>query len=99
MHEDELVPVFNATSEVEALLYRTMLEEAGIDVIERPFEADWFESIKLDGLHSQLLVRAEDAEEAGQLAADFTREAETGVLSAPDAPNQDDKEVYGTPES
>ena len=54
MDKDALVAVFAATDAVEALLYRSLLEEAGIDVEERVFEADWFEGVRQDNLHSQL---------------------------------------------
>ncbi len=37
--ENALVVVFDAADAVEALLYRSLLEEAGIDVEERIFEA------------------------------------------------------------
>jgi hypothetical protein len=82
MRDEELVPVYNAMSEVDALLYRTMLEEAGIDVVERPFEADWLEGVRQDGLHSQLLVAASNVADARTLVEDFTREAENGELAA-----------------
>ena len=82
MSDDELVIVYNAEDEIGALLYRTMLEEAGIDVIERPMEEPWLEGIMQQGLHSQLLVRERDAERAQSLVEAFTREADSGELSA-----------------
>lgn len=82
MTNSDLVAVYNATDEVQALLYREMLQEAEIDVVERPLEADWLEGVRLDGLHSQLLVKSEDAERARALIAAFAAEAEQGELSA-----------------
>ena len=81
MDHDALVPVYDAETEVEAVLYRTMLEEAGIDVVERPYETVWLESVKQRALHSQLLVRAEDAERARALVAAFEEEAARGELN------------------
>lgn len=78
---DELQPVFDAADEVEAVLYRSLLEEAGIDVVERPFEAEWFEGVRQQGLHSELLVRKEDAQRATELVAAFHQEAEEGELA------------------
>ncbi|MHB0937331.1 MAG: putative signal transducing protein [Armatimonadota bacterium] len=81
MKDDNLVAVFNATDEVQALLYRSMLEEAGIDVVESLLEAQWLESVKLQGLHSQLLVRQADEARARELIAAFREEAERGELA------------------
>lgn len=81
MGEDELVAVFDAEDEIQALLYRSMLEEAGIDVIERPMEEPWLEGVMVRALHSQLLVREEDAERAYLLVESFRQEAEEGTLA------------------
>lgn len=82
MTESELIPVYDASDATEALMFRNMLEEAGIPVVEREMESDWLEGVKLDDLHSQLMVRAEDAEQASALVAAFQSEADTGELSA-----------------
>jgi hypothetical protein len=97
MDEDELTVVFNAEDEVQALLYRNMLEEAGIHVLERPLEAEWFEGVKQSGLHSQLLVRDQDAEQASALVEAFMREADSGELSAeiPEQGKDDTEKVKG----
>lgn len=81
MEDEDLVPVYDADDEVEALLYRSMLEEAGISVIERPLEEPWLEGVMQRSLHSQLLVRDEDAERAFALVDAFRHEADDGVLS------------------
>ena len=88
MTEEELIPVFDAVDALEALLYRSLLEEAGIDVEERPFESDTFESVRQFGLHSQLLVNAHDAAAALELIKAFREEADHGELRAdePDVP-------------
>jgi hypothetical protein len=101
MRADDLVPVYDAGDEIQALLYRTMLEEAGIDVFERPYEAEWLEGVQQRGLHSELQVRAEDAETARALVASFTQEAETGELEAEAAQEaeEEEKDDLGTPES
>jgi len=81
MRNENLVAVFDAIDEVQALLYRTMLEEAGIDVVERQLEAPWFETVKQQALHSQLQVRQQDEERAHRLIAAFHEEAERGELT------------------
>jgi len=90
MDEKELVAVFDATDAVDALLYRSLLEEAGIDVEERFFEPDWFEGVRQDNLHSQLLVRASDAERAREFVTSFHDEAESGELLNDDAVDETD---------
>ncbi len=85
MHQDDaLVVVFDAETEIQAVLYRTMLEEAGIDVVERPWEAYWLEAVRQHDLHSQLLVREADARRARELVEAFRAEANAGKLSLPD---------------
>ncbi|MHB9026900.1 MAG: putative signal transducing protein [Armatimonadota bacterium] len=89
----KLQVVFDAPDEVQAVLYRSLLEEAGIDVVERPLETDWFEGVRQQGLHSQLLVREEDAPRAAELVAAFRQEAEEGDFTAEsldEAPNSED---------
>ncbi len=90
MDENALVAVFDAADAVEALLYRSLLEEAGIDVEERVFEPDWFEGVRQDDLHSQLLVRAADAERARALVKAFHDEAQQGELLTDDATDETD---------
>jgi len=87
MSEEEFTVVFNATDELQALLYRSMLEEAGITVMERPLETDWLEGVKQSGLHSQLLVQEHDLELAAGLVTAFQHEADNGELAA-DIPEQ-----------
>jgi hypothetical protein len=82
MADDELVVVYSAVDEVDALLHRTMLEEAGIDVEERPLEVEWLESVRQRGLHSQLLVRQEDVARATELIKSYDEESERGDLEA-----------------
>lgn len=88
---DALVAVYDAATEVESVLYRTMLEEAGIDVVERQLEAYWLESVKQRALHSQLLVRLADAERARELVEAFRAKAEAGELLPPDEPPADEQ--------
>ncbi|HOF86745.1 MAG TPA: DUF2007 domain-containing protein [Armatimonadota bacterium] len=99
MGTDELVPVFDAPDEIQALLYQTMLEEAGIGVVERTFEPEWLEGVMQRGLHSQLLVRAADAETARALVESFSADADAGALDAEAGQEAEAKEEYGTPES
>ena len=80
MGNDDLVVVFDAVNEVQTILYRSLLEEAGIDVIERPLEIDELAGVKQRDLHSQLLVRQADAAQARELIAAYTEEAELGTL-------------------
>jgi len=97
MDEKRLVMVFEAGDEIEALLHKQLLEEAGIDVVEQPLEPEWLEGVQQRGLHSQLLVAEEDAAQAGELINAFTREADSGELQsetpqseAEDADNDDE---------
>ncbi|OPZ85517.1 MAG: hypothetical protein BWY76_01381 [bacterium ADurb.Bin429] len=99
MGTDELVPVFDAPDEIQALLYKTMLEEAGIGVVERALEPEWLEGVMQRGLHSQLLVQTADAETARTLVESFTAEANAGELDAEAAQETEAREEYGTPES
>lgn len=94
MANTDLVVVYDAEEEVHAVLYRSLLEEAGIDVVERPLEAEWLEGVRLRALHSQLLVRAEDAERARALVDAFQQDAEDGDLSTEttDIPSKNDAE-------
>ena len=87
MSEGKLVVVFSAANEVQALLYRSVLEEAGIDVMERQYETFILESVKQRALHSELLVREEDADKARELVDAFHQEAERGELAV-DSPEE-----------
>jgi hypothetical protein len=78
---DELEIIFEAKNEVQALLYRAMLQEAGIDVMERPMEPEVMEGVRWRDLHSQLLVRAEDEARALELIDAFASEAASGELA------------------
>jgi len=68
MDEHDLVLVYEASSEVESVIYRTVLQEAGIDVTitrgGRPMvPGDVF---RTQGAHYLLLVQSKDAEQARQ---------------------------------
>ncbi|HEY3416405.1 MAG TPA: DUF2007 domain-containing protein [Armatimonadota bacterium] len=98
--DNELQVVFAASDEVEAVLFRSLLEEAGIDVVERPFESDWFEGVRQQGLHSQLLVREEDVPRARELVTAFAEEAAAGELSTEsldEAPGSEDNDEAAHP--
>lgn len=81
MVDQELVPVFDAMDEIEAFTYRSMLEEADIEVLERPYEDAWLEGVRQRGLHSQLLVLQPDAERAQALVEAFRAEIASGELT------------------
>ncbi|MEI7834172.1 MAG: hypothetical protein WCJ56_13365 [bacterium] len=83
-NDDAMVVVFDAESEVQALLFSGMLAEAGIDVYERLLEDDTFEGVRQDSLHSQLMVRPEDEARATDLIVSFTEESASGELDAGD---------------
>jgi len=87
MDEQELVPVYDAMDEIQAVLHRELLEEAGFDVMEREYESDIFVGVRQNDLHSQLLVHSEDAERASQLIAEYNEEAEDGDLEIDDTDN------------
>ncbi len=81
MAEDELVAVYGAESEIDALLHRELLEEAGIDVMEQVRESEIFAGITYDTLHSVLLVRAADADRARELLDAYAAEEASGELA------------------
>ncbi len=81
MESDALVVVFDAGTEVDALLFRSMLEEAGIDVVERPLEVEWLEGVRPRGLHSQLMVEEQFVDVARVLIDAFQQEADSGELT------------------
>lgn len=81
MDDQEMVVVFDAEDEIQALLNRALLEEAGIPVFERMMETDVLEGIKQQGLHSKLLVRLEDVQKALPLIVAFREESESGELT------------------
>lgn len=81
MAASELVVVYDAPQEVLAILYRSMLVEAGIAVVEQLWESDALEGVQLRALHSQLLVSAADAVRARALVEAFTAEASSGELA------------------
>ncbi len=80
----DMVVVFDATSEVQALLFRDMLTEAGIEVYEHLLEDDTFEGVMQNSLHSQLMVSPEDEARATELIVAFTEESASGELDAGD---------------
>ena len=81
MTDNKLQVVFEVKDNVESFLYRTMLQEAGIDVFERPL----MDPMILGAACSprgvqlvQLLVKSADAMRAAALIADFESKADTG---------------------
>jgi hypothetical protein len=99
MADEELVVVYDAMDDIQALLYRTMLEEAGIAVVERPMEVTWLEGVKVEALHSQLMVREEDVNRATKLVESFRREAEEGQLAAEEPPAEPEPDTESMPDS
>lgn len=81
MTDQEMVVIFDAEDEIQALLNRTLLEEAGIPVFERMMEAETLEGVKQQGLHSKLLVRIEDVKKALPLIWAFREEGDSGELT------------------
>jgi len=81
MSEENLVVVYGAETAVESMLYRTMLEEAGIDVEEQLLEVEGIGGVTQDWLHSRLLVRPEDEARARELIEEFHEEAQAGELA------------------
>ena len=81
MDDQEMVVIFDAEDEIQALLNRTLLEEAGIPVFERLMEAETLEGVKQQGLHSKLLVRLEDVKKALPLIWAFHEESDSGELA------------------
>jgi hypothetical protein len=88
MTDDELVVVYGALSTVDALLHRELLEEAGIDVMEQVRESEIFAGVTYDALHSVLMVRPDDAEQARALLEAYAAEEASGEL-ADEIPDSD----------
>lgn len=84
MINEDMVVVFDADSEVQALLYRDMLTSAGIEVYERLLEDETFEGVMQESLHSQLMVHVEDEVRASELVTAFTAASDSGALDAGD---------------
>lgn len=84
--DSNLVEVFHADNEVEALLYQTMLEEAGIHVVERRSGDAISTSViyPVPHLGIDLLVSNDDAPEATRLVEEFRQRADAGELAVPE---------------
>lgn len=84
--ESNLVEVFHADNEVEALLYQTMLEEAGINVMARRSGDAISTSViyPVPHLGIDLLVSADESPEATRLVEEFQQRAEAGELAVPE---------------
>jgi hypothetical protein len=96
MGEAREVVVFQAYTDVEALLYESMLREAGISVMRRS-SADLF-IIGIvtppDKPKYELLVLEQDAERARQYVIAFHEAAENGALQLPTEEQTRDEEDH-----
>ena len=78
VHDDELVPVFNARNSVDAMLYRVLLEEAGIRVLSRPLG---HYSVVSGARHIQLCINASDAPLARELLQAYQQQVASGAFN------------------
>lgn len=83
--DEALVPVFHTNNELDAQLYRAMLEGEGIHVLTetRPIFPGYHARPELN-LHFRLLVYAHDAPRAAELIEDYRQQVESGALALPD---------------
>lgn len=82
MDQHALVTVFETDSMVESTVYRSLLEEAGIPVLERSLRDPmlWYAMTGMNLPNYQLLVRPEDAERAAELIEAYGAEVEKGLV-------------------
>jgi hypothetical protein len=76
---EKLVTVFDSEQETEVMVVKGLLEAAGIEAITRNLDLPQ-DVIPVGGV--ELLVRAEQAEEARQMIADYRAEGEQAAEEA-----------------
>lgn len=85
MTEDAYISVFIASNELQAVMHRQLLEEAGMSVIEQRVDCGYpVGMVPVHGMYSRLLVREEDGPHAVQLIAAYADEVERGNLTLAD---------------
>lgn len=86
MTDDSYVVVFEAQTELDAAICRSLLEEAGIPVVVRPAGEAWLRvSFGQNATPAaQLLVPAERSAEAQDLLAAYRKQVEEGAFELKD---------------
>jgi len=82
MSKEDLVLLFEPEDDVAAMILQSMLEEAGVAVMPRPFEdkaLDGLVELQEGGLWGQLYVTTEQQELARQVLQDFLDSREEGL--------------------
>ena len=92
--KEQLVKVFDSNEESEVMVVRGLLESAGIEAISSNLDAPQDILPGVGGV--VVLVRAEDAEQARQLIADYSS---GGEASAEEAEANQENEATGSPRS
>jgi len=89
--DEALVPVYHTNNELDAQLYRALLEGEGLKVLEesRPVFADYHTRPELYP-HYRLLVFAHDAPRAAELIEGYRLQVESGALALPDDETPED---------
>ena len=79
MSEDDLVVVFETTDDLECVMYRSMLQEARVSVMERD---PWTSRLNMGTMIVpwQLLVYRRDAEQALSLIEAYRQAVKSGEL-------------------
>ena len=87
MDQLALVTVYETDNEVESTIYRSLLEEADIPVLERSLRDPmlWYTMTGMNLPNYQLLVRPEDADRARELIEAYGAEVEKGIVIEEDA--------------
>ncbi|HEY3416022.1 MAG TPA: DUF2007 domain-containing protein [Armatimonadota bacterium] len=85
MVSDELVLVYGTANEIDLALCRQVLEEAGIPVVEQKSVLEQlYVSVFREVQPFRLLVRAQDADNARAIVADYLRRVEAGEYALPE---------------
>ncbi|HEY3379202.1 MAG TPA: hypothetical protein VGL77_17110 [Armatimonadota bacterium] len=94
--DNDPILVFSSEDGIEAMLYRTMLQEAGLDVVTDLGATEPPELFTMGARPvrpcTRLYVRAEDAERAQELLDTYRQEVESGALAL-----DDEESMSGTP--
>lgn len=86
MTDDSFEVVYQASTELDANICKTILEDAGITVVILPVGEAWKQLYlgETASAFGQLLVPAEDADRAKALLADYIQQVESGAFELPD---------------
>jgi len=86
MTDDSFEVVYQASTELDANICKTILEEAGITVVILPVDEAWKQLYlgEMGSAFGQLLVPAEDVDRAKALLAEYIQQLESGAFALED---------------